>query len=93
MITGCDLFNSAELGCVGSLHIWSPEPDNNDPRAEILRQSSQLRPRLHLDRPPAHHHSYHHLFPVPFPCHAGGVLEEHIQGGGGWGFPHPKTFQ
>ena len=82
-LLGCDLFDPTQPCCLGSLHLWSPEPNDNDPRAEILRTSGGVLPRLHLDRPPAGHHPHHHLLQVPLPGDAGGVLEEHVQEGGG----------
>ena len=82
--SGCDLFDSAEPCCLGSVHLWPPEPNHYDRRAEILRPSGRLGPRprrLHLDRPPARHHPHHHLLQVPLPGDAGGVLEEQLQEG------------
>ena len=91
-VAGCHLFDSAEPGRVGNLHIWPPETNDDDPRADILRP---LWPRLHMDHPSAHHHPDHHLLQVrvhnnvhdymimyevqvPLPGNAGGVLEEQL---------------
>ena len=83
-LLGCDLFDPTQPCCLGSLHLWSPKPNDDNPGAEILWTVGELLQwRLHLDRPPEGHHPHHHLLQVPLPGDAGGVLEEHLQEGGG----------
>ena len=42
VIAGCHLFDPAQPGCVGSVHLWPPEPNDNNPRVEILRTDWKL---------------------------------------------------